>query len=121
MLKFMMIGGYNMWILMGIGAVMVVTAIRFARAADAQRLSMLRTLTFAILTAAVTGFFSGLIKTCLSIEHGDPAQMAERLPQVVIGFGESCANLVLGGSFVVVTWLLIAVGVRRMPDDPMRL
>lgn len=113
MLDFMRIGGFNMWIVMAIGAVMVITAIQFARGADAQRLSILRALTFAIITAAITGFFAGLIKSCLGAERG--------LPVVVAGFGESCANLVLGGAFVVVTWILIAVGVRRMPADPMRM
>jgi hypothetical protein len=36
------------------------------------------------------------------------------------GFAESCTNLVFGGAFVVVTWVLVAVGVRRMPEDPSR-
>ncbi len=117
MLKFMRIGGFNMWILMAIGIVMVITAIQFARGADPHRLSILRALTFAIGTAAVTGFFSGMIATCLGIEHGDPDKLVDRLPWVVVGFGESCANLVLGGAFIVVTWVLIAVGVRRMPVE----
>lgn len=118
MLRFMQIGGYNMWILAVIGVVMVTTAIQFARNADPQRLSILRALTFAIGTAAVTGFFSGMIATCLGIERGDPDTLVDRLPLIAIGFGESCANLVLGGMFIVITWVLIAVGVRRMPAEP---
>lgn len=37
---------------------------------------------------------------------------------IAMGLGESCANLVLGGMFAAITWILIAVGVRRMPLDP---
>ena len=118
MFDFMRLGGFNMWILMVLGAVMVWTAIQFARAADPQRLSILRALTFAIITASITGFAAGLIASCTHVGHGDPDKLVERLPLVVIGLGESAENLVLGGAFVVITWILIAVGVRRMPADP---
>lgn len=66
MLDFMRIGGWNMWFLFIIGAVMIVTAIRFAVSADPQRLAILRALTFAILTCAVTGFCSGLLKALIT-------------------------------------------------------
>jgi hypothetical protein len=116
MLDFMRIGGFNMWFLTVIGAVMLVTAIKFARSADPQRLSILRALTFAIIVAGFTGFFSGLIKVFLATGDG-PGAFVDRLPPMVAGIGESCANLVLAGAFAVVTWILVAVGVRRMPGD----
>jgi len=37
------------------------------------------------------------------------------VPLVLLGFAESCTNLVFGGAFVVISWVLVAVGVRRMP------
>jgi hypothetical protein len=43
--------------------------------------------------------------------------MKEPLPYLLIGFAESTANLVLGGGIAVITWILVAVGVRRMPQD----
>ena len=119
MLGFLHTGGYNMWVLAAIGAVMVWTAIQFARNADPHRLSILRALTVAIVVASITGFIVGLIKTCGAV--GDPtASLGDRLPMMILGFAESCTNLVLGGSFVVVTWVLVAVGVRRMPHDSSR-
>ena len=117
MLDFMRIGGWNMWFLFIIGAVMTVTAIRFAVHADPQRLAILRALTFAILTCAVTGFCSGLIKTLLTSANA-PGPFDDKLITMAAGLGESCANLVLGGMFAAITWILIAVGVRRMPADP---
>jgi hypothetical protein len=30
------------------------------------------------------------------------------------GFAETMTNVMLGGAFVVLTWILVAVGVRRM-------
>ena len=110
-------GGYNMWFLALIGAVMVWTAIQFARNADPHRLSILRALTVATVVASIGGFIAGLIKTC-SGAGGTPEELTNRLPMLVHGFAESCTNLVFGGAFVVITWVLVAVGVRRMPHDP---
>jgi len=117
MLGFMRSGGWNMWFLAVIGGVMVWTAIRFARNADPHRLSILRALTVAVVVASIGGFFSGLIKVC-SFAGDSYNEFTSRLPLLVQGFGESCANLVWGGALVVITWILVAVGVRRMPQEP---
>jgi hypothetical protein len=106
-----------MWILAAVGAVMVWTAIRFARNADPHRLSILRALTVAIVVASISGFVAGLISTCSYVE-ALPGPFTDRLPVMVQGFAESCTNLVFGGAFVVITWVLVAVGVRRMPQEP---
>lgn len=115
MLGLMHRGGFNMWFLAAIGAVMVWTAIRFARHADPHRLSILRAMTVAIVVASIGGFVAGLIKTC-SVA-GREEVLAEQVDTLIHGFGESCSNLVFGGAFVVITWILVAVGVRRMPHD----
>lgn len=116
MLNMIRAGGYNMWFLALIGGVMVWTAIRFARSADPHRLSILRALTVAIVVASISGFIAGLIKTCGAA--GDTKEvLADRLPLMFHGFAESCTNLVFGGAFVVIAWVLVAVGVRRMPQD----
>ncbi len=116
MLGMMRSGGFNMWFLAAIGAVMVWTAIRFARNADPHRLSILRALTVAIVVASIGGFIAGLMATCSYA--GNPPELADRLPLMIQGFAESCTNLVFGGAFVVITWILVAVGVRRMPHEP---
>lgn len=117
MLGLMHSGGYNMWVLAAIGAAMLWTAFQFARGADPHRLSILRALTVAITVASIAGFIAGLMKT--GGAAGDtPKDLAERLPLMVHGFVESCSNLVLGGAFVVITWVLVAIGVRRMPQEP---
>ncbi len=117
MLGWMNSGGMGMWFVAAIGAAMLWTAIQFARGADPQRLSILRALTLAILVAALTGFVGGVISTCRYIV-ADPDTLAAPLPVLLTGFAESCANLVLGGAFTVLAWILVAIGVRRMPADP---
>ncbi|MGH9887235.1 MAG: hypothetical protein ACREBE_17035 [bacterium] len=116
MLGMMRSGGYNMWVLAAIGLVMLWTAIQFSRRADPHRLSILRALTVAIVVASIAGFIAGLMKS--GSGAGDTAaELAERMPMMVHGFVESCTNLVFGGAFVVITWVLVALGVRRMPQE----
>lgn len=115
-MDFIRAGGFNMFILLALGAVALPTAVRFARDADAHRLSLLRALTRAILLSAFVGFVSCLVATAIFvIEHPD-AQKAPLVP-LLGGFAESCANLILGGGIAALVWILIAVGVRRMPRE----
>ena len=114
MLDVLRAGGFNMVILAVLGAVQLWTAIGFARSADPHRLSIVRALTVAVLVASVAGFVSGLIATC---QVAGPAPADERAAVLLGGFAESCANLVFGAALVAVSWVLIAVGVRRMPTD----
>lgn len=63
----------------------------------------------------LTGFVGGLVATCrYVIDH--PDALAAPLP-VLQGVSESCSNLVLGDCIAVITWILVAVGIRRMPHD----
>ena len=109
-------GGFNMYILTVLGIVMIATAVRFARNADSHRLSIIRALTWALVIASITGFVSGLIATCRYVLDR-PEEIADPVVPLLGGFAESCSNLVLGGGIAVITWILVAVGVRRMPHD----
>lgn len=112
-MQFIRAGGFSMFILLAIGLVMFPTAVRFAINATPQRLSIVRALSWAMLAAAVTGFVSGVAATCrYAAGHPD-----EQMTALLIGFAESTANLVLGGGIAALSWILVAVGVRRMPHD----
>jgi hypothetical protein len=116
MIDFFRAGGFNMFVLAAIGAVMLGTAIRFARNADPHRLSILRALTWTVAFSSFTGFIAGLVATCKFVIN-DPDAAKDPLPYLLAGFSESCSNLILGGAIAVITWTLVAVGVRRMPHD----
>jgi hypothetical protein len=113
-MEFIRAGGVNMWVLLALAIPLLWTAINFARNADPQRLSIVRALTFAYIFIAITGFVSGLAATCHYVV-GDPAALKDPLPVLLQGFAESTTNLILGGGIAAITWILVAVGVRRMP------
>jgi ABC-type transport system involved in cytochrome c biogenesis permease subunit len=114
MLGFMQAGGVGMWFVAALGAALVITAIGFARGADPQRLSILRALSLAVTVASLTGFASGLASTCRYVtEH--PDALAAPVAPLLAGFAEASANVILGGALLAIAWLLVALGVRRMP------
>ena len=118
MVKYFHAGGFNMWVLAGLGIVLVWTAARFAFSPDARRLAVIRALTWALVVSALAGFFAGLGATAV---HAPP--LHEQHPEIPLvefllgGFAESTANLTLGGGLGVITWILVSVGLRRMPGD----
>jgi hypothetical protein len=114
MLEWFRAGGFNMFVLAGLGVLMVVTAARFARAADPQRLALLRALTWALAFATIAGLASGVIST-LTFVVRDPDAARAPLAPLLTGLAESLTNVVLGAAIGVVTWGLVAFGVRRMP------
>src|SRR5258706_16036777 len=114
MFDFIRAGGFSMFILLAIGAALVAIAIAFARNADPQRLSIIRALTIALVLASLTGFAAGLAATAKAVIHEEPK---DPLPWLLQGFAESTANLLLGGGIAVIAWILVAVGIRRMPPD----
>lgn len=116
MLGFMRAGGFNMWVLVALALPALWTAIRFARNADPQRLSMVRALTLALAFASITGWVSNLVATARFV-IGDAEALRDPVPVLLTGFAEACASLILGGGILVVIWILVAVGVRRMPAD----
>ena len=115
MLDFFRAGGFNMFPLTIFGIAMLVTGIKFAFHADPQRLSLIRALTITISFCTIIGVASGLASTAkYVVNHPDEAQWWLSLLQ---GFAETMTNVILGGSFVVLTWIMVAVGVRRMPKE----
>ena len=115
MIDFFKAGGFNMWVLAGLGIALVWTAIRFARNADAQRLAVIRALTWALVFSTVAGFFSGLGVTAVNAVRLRAEHPLEEL--LLWGFAESTANITLGAGIGAITWTLVSVGLRRMPGD----
>jgi hypothetical protein len=114
MLTLMRNGGVGMWFLAVLSLVLLVFGILFARTATPQRLSIIRALTLALTFSTVTVFISDLIAvTSYCRNHPDDCNLAS----LVQGFGEACAPLTFGAGFLAIAWILVAVGVRRMPSD----
>jgi hypothetical protein len=116
MFTFFRAGGFNMWVLAGLGIALLWTAIRFARHPDARRLSVIRALTWALVFSTLAGFFSSLAATAAS---GIRLRAEYPLEEILLqGFAESTTNVTLGSGLGFMTWIIVSIGLRRMPGDP---
>lgn len=116
MVDFLRYGGFNMVVLIAIGIPTLIVAVKFARNADPQRLSLVRALTRALVFSMAAGTAAGLMTAAFHVSR-DEEMLKEPLRHLLQGFGESLTNLILGSVIASVTWILVAVGVRRMPHD----
>lgn len=111
MVDFFRAGGFNMYVLAVLGIVQLIVAGKFARNASPQRLSLVRALTWAIAFSSVVGMVSGFAVTLKGV-----GSMPVLDPQILcLGFAESLTNPILGFGIISIAWILVAVGVRRMP------
>lgn len=114
MVEFFMSGGFAMWFVLGFGLASLVGAALFARRPHELRLGVLRALSWATAFAAISGFVAGVavtLRVCARLE-GPDAQGWHRY--LMLGVSESSSNLILGASLLALTWLVIAVGLRRL-------
>jgi hypothetical protein len=114
MIDFFQAGGYTMFVVLVVGAVMVIAAARFARAANPQGLALVRALTWALVFAAISGIAANLMTVCHAV-NDNPEWAKTPLPILLEGFAESITPAILGGAIASIAWILVAVGVRRMP------
>jgi hypothetical protein len=112
--KLFMHGGVGSWFVVLLGLVCLVTAALFAWRPDEGRLAVLRALSLATAGSMFTGFVAGVAKSLDGCARLPPA-MHDRWPMFAIkGISESSALLVLGFALLTLTWLIVAVGLRRL-------
>jgi hypothetical protein len=114
MAHFIRAGGYPIWIVIALSVPMLYLGVRFAIAADARRLAILRALTWAQLAMIGAGVASNVIAVMWHLgRHLEPGESP--LHGLFIGLGESLTPAVLGFSVLSVAWMLVAFGLRRAP------
>jgi hypothetical protein len=114
MVDFIVAGGFPAIIILVLGAVSIVTAALFFRAADPGRLAVVRALNTAVMWAVVVGVAADLRSVASHVAR-DPEWMKEPLGPLLQGFAESLVPAVLGGTILSVSWILIGFGLRKMP------
>ncbi len=118
MFRYIRAGGYTMWVLIILSAVMITLAIRFLLKPTPERLAVLRSLTWAHILAIVGGVATNLIAVCHSaIEDIDRTGKLD--PSILIwGTGEALTPAGFGFSILAFIWLIIALAVRRAHQPP---
>lgn len=111
-----------MWIVLALGIVTLLTAGLFARRPDERRMSLIRGLTtatiFGSLTAATSGFTAVMWKVPAHPEWSTSPDLHLIIMQ---GLGEAMTPIILGSAFLTLTWIVTAVGMRRLSERLSRL
>ncbi len=116
MINFILAGGYMMIVILVIGIGMLIVAAKFARNASAQGLSLIRALTVATVVASIAGVAADLAAVGRALAT-EPELQKELVSNLLMGFNEAMAPAILGFSILAITWILVAFGVRRMPNN----
>src|SRR4051812_13872845 len=95
MVDFLRYGGVNTRGLGAIGVPTLIMAVKFARNADPQRLSLIRALTRALVFSMAAGAASNLMVTAFRVAH-DEELYKDALRFLLLGVGESLSSVILG-------------------------
>ena len=111
-------GGYVMWLLMALSAIMIYLAVRFLLKPNPARLAVLRSLSWAHILVTLGGIATNMTSVCKAVQHEYEQTGKVEAIIIVQGLGESLTPAGLGFSVLGFVWLLIAVAVRRAHEPP---
>ena len=106
-------GGWGMYPIVVFGLIALATAGYFAVRADARTKAFLEVMPKVIFWATVTAFASDLIAVAGYFETHEVPD-AQVLRVLIEGGGESLSTVVFGGAFLMLVYLLTAIGQRKL-------
>ena len=113
MIEFLRSGGYGAVAVLLVGLFLLATSAWFAVRKDGRVRGFLEALGRALVFFSLTGTVTGFAQTLRYAAERAPAG-EERAVALLLGLGESLGSLILGFAFLGLSWLLIAVGQRRI-------
>ena len=114
--------GWGFWMFLMVSLSTLAMAVKFAVRPTERTLTILRPMCAAATFATVASFCLGLVNGLMGLSYNlaRPADAAAVLPLwrtivpgVVTGVAEALMGLVLGSTLLTISWLLVAVGLRR--------
>lgn len=118
MMDFMRAGGMAMWFVLLFGGISLGAAIRFAFGPDPRRVDAVRSLTWATLFSTCTSVVAGFAAVGSKVPARPEWANSPKIHLIVMeGISESLAGGVLGFSLLTLTWLVMAVGHRRLARE----
>jgi hypothetical protein len=115
MLEFFLAGGVPMFGVVVCGLVALVAAVRFTMSPDRRKVGAIASLSVAALASSGLGFAADISTVFGAIGKNEEWQKPDVLPLILIqGARESLSPAILGLALLVVIWLVMAVGYRRL-------
>jgi hypothetical protein len=109
-------GGYSTWVIMILGLVLLIAAVRFLITASPRRLAFLRAMSISYVLIILGGVATNFTAVFYGVVRSHPDGTPIDLDALLYGFGEALTPAGMGLSLLGLIWLLIAIGVRRAHD-----
>jgi hypothetical protein len=107
-------GGIGSWFVVLFGLICLVTAALFAWRPDEGRLAVLRAMSLATGFSMLGGFVAGVAKSMDACSRLPPEKRELLTSFLLKGISEASALLILGLALLTLTWLVVAIGLRRL-------
>lgn len=115
MVQFFLNGGLPMVFVLALGLAALVGAFRFATAPDGRRVGAVAALSLATFFSALVGLATAIAVAAHAIATTEEYSKDGQLPLSILqGISEAMSPVILGGVLLCVTWMVMAVGYRRM-------
>ncbi len=115
MLEFMRAGGVGMWFVLLFGLISLGAAVHFALSPDPRRVDSVRDLTRATLFSVGAAMVSGFAAVGSKVPAHPEWAMSPKIHLIIMeGISESLAGGILGFCLLSLTWMVMAVGHRRL-------
>ena len=118
MVDFMRSGGVGMWFVLLFGGISLGAALRFALSPDPRRVDAVRDLTRATLFSVAAAVVSGFAAVGSKVPARPEWANSPKIHLIVMeGISESLAGGILGFALLSLTWMVMAVGHRRLARE----
>jgi hypothetical protein len=118
MIEFFQAGGVAMWFVLLFGVASLVAAGAFAVSPDPRKVEAVRALTGAAVFSIAAGIVADLAKVGSTVASHPEWSVSPKIHLIVMqGFAESMTPGVLGFSLLALTWMVMAVGHRRLARE----
>jgi hypothetical protein len=114
MMEFLRAGGIAIWYVLALSLPLLALCAHFAYRPAAKRLALVRGMTWALVFGIASAVSTNLMAVFTKIPDNDEWAHSPDLPLIVMrGLGEAITPAVLGFTFLSLSWLLVAYGMRR--------
>lgn len=118
MIEFFQAGGVAMWFVLLFGALSLVAAAAFAARPDPRRIDAVRSLSVATVFSIAAGIVADLAAVGSKVPAHPEWSVSPKIHLIVMqGIAESMTPGVLGFSLLALTWMVMAVGHRRLARE----
>lgn len=114
MMEFLLSGGWSSWMVLILGGTSLAIAALFARRPEPRRLPLLRAMTWATAFSVLAGLASNFTATLSAASSEDSLAASSAI--LMAGGAEALSPALLGFTLLALSWMFIAIGLRRMQD-----